>query len=384
MIFNPKLSGKAVLLSLILCGSSYSLSASNMKIEDIAREFSTIEQCLTSGDLYKAKCAWVRLKNSGFVNRDYRFYDARARLERALAESQDKEIQKIKKEYAELEFVFAMEALKKLPRLHGERTTIIKRIKAISNEWQNIADKRLQSFDRALERVTTLKLLRYESQAKDIDYLTTMDNIEAYANTLTETSLKQKENHYANALKFINQAIELSDHTSTLYKERAELYQISGNIDKVIENYEMYVKLSPYSSEGFYRKACAYYAKANVSENIKAEDYLQVSIRDLSKALELLDTYLFTTRDKAQIIKAKSERRMYEDLAREQVALRARLDDEILNDNKKQAIEADTIDQDLLKQDSEEKVQSSEEPSEDFELEEDVFDEDFEDFEDDF
>lgn len=380
MIFNPQLSGKAVLLSLILCGSSFTLSASNTKIEDIAREFSTIEKCLTSGDLYSAKCAWVRLKNSGFVNKDYRFYDARARLERALAESQDQEIQKIKKEYAELEFVFAVEALKRLPRLHGERSTIIKRLKAINSEWQNIADKRLQSFDRACERVTTLKLLRYESQAKDIDYLTTMDNIEAHANALTEKCLAQKAEHYATALKFINKAIELSDHTSTLYKERAELYQISGNIDKVIENYEMYVKRSPYSSEGFYRKACAYYAKANVSENIKAEDYLQVSIRDLSKALELLDTYLMTTRDKAQIIKAKSERRMYEDLAREQVALRARLDDEILNDNKKQAIEADTIDQDLLKQSSpEETPPPAKEASDDSDFEDDIFDEDFED-----
>ena len=97
--------------------------------------------------------------------------------------------------------------------------------------------------------------------------------------------------------------------------------------DKAIADFNEAVKIAPGSPVGHFRRAEAYYGKANdsVSPTV-AETNLEASIRDVDNATKLLGDHMRKLRDKDLSFTYAQEKLEFDVLTRRQLELRERLD----------------------------------------------------------
>ncbi len=129
------------------------------------------------------------------------------------------------------------------------------------------------------------------------------------------------------AIAAYTRLIETVPYRSYPYIERGQLFLNNKEYDKAIADFAEAIKIAPGSPVCYFRRAEAYYNKANesVSPTI-AEANLEASIRDLDSAAKLLADHNRKLRDKELSFGYAQEKLEFELLTRRQLELRERLD----------------------------------------------------------
>jgi tetratricopeptide (TPR) repeat protein len=129
------------------------------------------------------------------------------------------------------------------------------------------------------------------------------------------------------AIEAYTKLIEVVPYRAYPYLGRGQLYLNNKEFDKAIADFNEAVKIAPGSPIGHFRRAEAYYGKANdsVSPTV-AETNLEASIRDVDNATKLLGDHMRKLRDKDLSFTYAQEKLEFDVLTRRQLELRERLD----------------------------------------------------------
>lgn len=134
-------------------------------------------------------------------------------------------------------------------------------------------------------------------------------------------------NNGKEAIAAYTKLIDTVPYRSYPYLGRGQLYLNSKEFDKAIADFSEAIKIAPGSPVAIFRRAEAYYGKANesVSPTI-AETNLEASIRDVDNATKLLGDHVRKLRDKDLSFSYAQEKLEFDLLTRRQLELRERLD----------------------------------------------------------
>jgi tetratricopeptide (TPR) repeat protein len=134
-------------------------------------------------------------------------------------------------------------------------------------------------------------------------------------------------NNGKEAIVAYTKLIDTVPYRSYPYVGRGQLYLNNKEYDKAIADFSESIKIAPGSPIGYFRRAEAYYGKANdsVSPTI-AETNLEASIKDVDSATKSLGDHMRKLRDKNLSFTYAQEKLEFDVLTRRQMELRERLD----------------------------------------------------------